>query len=190
MKWKQTTKSDISLASKHSDLAWELWTFDNLRIKVFHFIITWSFSQRIDLRLIKKRRKKSKRKKQKVKGERRKQNEPQESIFFLLCLSFSLSFSLFAFLLHHLTISYCVASCWGAASPSAMLLDLWFPVKHNESYIRVCRVRWCTICSQALKTLSNREQQKATATPVSSEYSYSRGNKKPDDFIFKQKKSI
>lgn len=130
--------------------------------------------QRIDQRLKRKKKIKQKKKKgQKIKG-----------FFLLLYLSLPLSFSHSAFLLHHLTVSYCVAGCWGAASPSAMLLDLWFPVKHNESYIRVCRVRWCTICSQALKTLSNREQQKATATPVSSEYSYSHSNKKPDDSYF------
>ena len=74
----------------------------------------------------------------------------------------SLSLCLFQFLLgisscpplslHHSTASYWVPGCRGAASPSVMLLDLWFPVKHNESYIRLFWVRWCTICSQACKT--------------------------------------
>lgn len=78
--------------------------------------------------------------------------------------SFALSFFDF-FFSFSLTVSNCVAGYRGAASPSAMLLDLWFPVKHNESYIRLFKVRWCTICSQAWKTLSNRDQQKATVHP-------------------------
>lgn len=82
-----------------------------------------------------------------------------------------------------MTVSYCVAGYRGAASPSAMLLDLWFPVKHNESYIRLFKVRWCAICSPAWKTLSNRDQQKATTSLVSSEYSYSHSDKKADDSL-------
>lgn len=66
------------------------------------------------------------------------------------------------FSFHPSTVSYWVTGCWGAASPSVMLLDLWFPVKHNESYIRLFWVRWWTICSRPEK----QGQQKATATLV------------------------
>lgn len=100
--------------------------------------------------------------------------------------SFALSFFLDFFFSFSLTVSNCVAGYRGAASPSAMLLDLWFPVKHNESYIRLFKVRWCTICSQAWKTLSNRDQQKAIASPVSSEYSYSPSGKEADDSAFQE----
>lgn len=103
-----------------------------------------------------------------------------------LCVSLPPSPSLVAFLFLFLlfspfttmTVSYCVAGYRGAASPSAMLLDLWFPVKHNECYIRLFKVRWCTICSQAWKTQSNRDQQKAL---VLSEYSYSHSDKEADE---------
>lgn len=98
---------------------------------------------------------------------------------FLLLDFFFVLLCLFA----TMTVSYCVAGYRGAASPSAMLLDLWFPVKHNESYIRLFKVRWCTICSPAWKTLSNRDQQKATTSLVSSEYSYSHSDKKADDSL-------
>lgn len=36
MKWKQTTKLSNSFASKHSDLSWQVRTFDNLGTKVSH----------------------------------------------------------------------------------------------------------------------------------------------------------
>lgn len=69
------------------------------------------------------------------------------------------------FPLCHLTVSYCVTGYWGGVSPSVLLLNPWFPVKYNESYIRLFWVRWYAICSQTWKTWIT-ESQKPTAPSV------------------------
>lgn len=89
MKWKKTTKSNNSLSSKNLDLAWQVWTFDNLSIKVSILESHCPFPKN-RLEIEKKKKIKGK-KRQKIKVERRKQNKLQE----LICLSFFYYVSLY-----------------------------------------------------------------------------------------------